>query len=313
MNPLVSIIIPNYNRATLIGETLDSILAQTYTYWECLVIDDGSSDGSEAVIQAYCDQDARIQFYKRPADRPKGSNACRNYGLELSQGDYINWFDSDDLMHPDKLKLQVKAFEKSDLNYCICQSLVFQDRIDNILGLKSDQIVSDNVFEDFIYKKLIIPIQAPIFRKCFIMANDLRFDESLNAGQEWEFFSRILYLNENFIPLNIPLDFIRQHMNSISGNIGEVEIWNYFFARYKIYSSLKKDLSKNLVNYFNRYFVDHYKIFLRNRQFKEAFFVWKYCLIRNQKFSMLQHLLILVGFGSYLLFGKGESFLIAIK
>ena len=113
MPSMLSIIIPNYNRASLIGETLDSIIAQTYIHWECLVVDDGSSDTSEAVVRTYCEKDKRIQFYRRPSLKQKGANACRNYGLELSKGKYINWFDSDDIMNKDKLKLQVEALENS--------------------------------------------------------------------------------------------------------------------------------------------------------------------------------------------------------
>ncbi|WP_372938266.1 glycosyltransferase family 2 protein, partial [Seonamhaeicola sp.] len=87
--PLVSIIIPTYNRAHLIGETLDSVLAQTYTHWECIVVDDGSSDHTSQVVATYCKNDARFQYHQRPLDRPKGANACRNYGFELSKGEYI--------------------------------------------------------------------------------------------------------------------------------------------------------------------------------------------------------------------------------
>ena len=100
MNQLVSIIIPTYNRAHLIGETLDSILAQTYTNWECIIIDDGSSDDTLEVIDNYIKKDNRFQYYRRPVERSKGPNVCRNFGYELSKGEYINWFDSDDVMLP---------------------------------------------------------------------------------------------------------------------------------------------------------------------------------------------------------------------
>ena len=96
--PIVSIIIPTYNRAHLISETLDSILTQTYTHWECIVVDDGSDDSTAELLAGYCKKDARFQYHQRPNDRPKGANACRNYGFELCKGEYINWFDSDDLM-----------------------------------------------------------------------------------------------------------------------------------------------------------------------------------------------------------------------
>src|SRR5690606_36556858 len=106
--PLVSIIIPTFNRAHLIGETLDSVLAQTYQNWECIVVDDGSTDKTEATVGAYLKRDARFRLFKRPDHKPKGANACRNYGFEKSKGEYVQWFDSDDLMHPEKLTIKIK-------------------------------------------------------------------------------------------------------------------------------------------------------------------------------------------------------------
>ena len=89
--PLVSIIIPTYNRAHLIGETLGSVLAQTYQNWECIVVDDGSTDNTEAVLATFTAKDSRFQYDQRPKDRLAGGNAARNYGFELSKGEYINW------------------------------------------------------------------------------------------------------------------------------------------------------------------------------------------------------------------------------
>ena len=115
--PLVSIIIPTYNRAHLIGETLDSVLAQTYTNWECIVVDDGSTDGTDKLIIAYCEKDARLQYFKREI-LPKGASHCRNIGLEKASGEYCMFLDSDDLL----------------LDFCI------ENRLDNI------KLFPDNFF-----------------------------------------------------------------------------------------------------------------------------------------------------------------------
>lgn len=96
--PLVSIIIPTYNRAHLIGETLDSVLAQTYQNWECIVVDDGSSDDTNALMKTYCEQDSRFRYYHRPKERKKGGNICRNIGIDKAQGDFISFLDSDDFI-----------------------------------------------------------------------------------------------------------------------------------------------------------------------------------------------------------------------
>jgi len=97
---LVSVIIPAYNRADLVEETLDSILNQTYTNWECILVDDGSTDGTIQLLKEYALKDPRFIVLSRDDDRKKGANACRNIGLENAKGDYIIFFDSDDLMTP---------------------------------------------------------------------------------------------------------------------------------------------------------------------------------------------------------------------
>ena len=70
--PLVSVIIPTYNRAHLIGETLDSVLAQTYQNWECIIVDDGSSDDTDEVIGEYVKKDNRFKYYHRPDEHLPG-------------------------------------------------------------------------------------------------------------------------------------------------------------------------------------------------------------------------------------------------
>ena len=82
---LVSIIIPTYNRAHLIGETLDSVLAQTYQNWECIIVDDGSSDSTDSLIATYKTIDVRFQYLHRTPEKIKGANACRNIGLGAAQ------------------------------------------------------------------------------------------------------------------------------------------------------------------------------------------------------------------------------------
>lgn len=98
MPSLVSIIIPTYNRAHLLGETLNSVMAQTYRNWECIVVDDGSTDHTNELLEFYNKKDSRIQYHHRPKSYPKGANPFRNYGFKLSHGEYVQWFDSDDII-----------------------------------------------------------------------------------------------------------------------------------------------------------------------------------------------------------------------
>ncbi|MDH2206337.1 glycosyltransferase family 2 protein [Empedobacter falsenii] len=125
MKNLVSIIIPNYNRANLIGETLDSIVGQTYENWECIIVDDGSTDNSIEVIKTFEEKDPRFKLYLRPKDYPKGANACRNIGMEKSVGDYVIFFDSDDLMMENHISSKIEFMLINNLDYAVFKSKNF--------------------------------------------------------------------------------------------------------------------------------------------------------------------------------------------
>ena len=121
MNPKVSIIIPVYNRESLILETLKSIQKQSFQDWECIVVDDHSTDDTPNIVKKISKQDSRFKYFVRPSKKPKGANACRNYGFLKSKGTFINWFDSDDIMHPEFLQTRIsKLIEEDSLDFCAC-------------------------------------------------------------------------------------------------------------------------------------------------------------------------------------------------
>lgn len=124
-NPLVSIIIPSFNRADLITETLESVIAQTYQNWECIVVDDGSTDNTESLLRKLSKKDQRFKFYQRHRE-PKGAPTCRNIGLEKSNGEYIIFLDSDDLLANFCVDRRVKLFaENPDCDFLVFQTVMF--------------------------------------------------------------------------------------------------------------------------------------------------------------------------------------------
>lgn len=106
----VSIIIPVYNPGALLTRTLDSILAQTFTSFEVICVDDGSTDGSPDVLERYAARDARI---KPVFQRNEGAGKARNNGLARAQGDYVYFCDHDDMLHPRHLEFCVSCLEKN--------------------------------------------------------------------------------------------------------------------------------------------------------------------------------------------------------
>src|SRR5688572_25339321 len=121
--PLISIIMPTYNRAIFLMETIESIRQQTYSEWELHVIDDGSEDNTEEVISSI--NDKRIHFYK--AGRIGVLGKLKNLGLYRSKGALIAFMDSDDLWAADKLAKQLAAFNKyPDAGFCLTGGYSFR-------------------------------------------------------------------------------------------------------------------------------------------------------------------------------------------
>ncbi|MEC7784130.1 MAG: glycosyltransferase family 2 protein [Bacteroidota bacterium] len=204
-NPLVSIIIPTYNRAHLIGETLDSVLAQTYTHWECIVVDDGSTDGTDEVLATYVEKDSRFQYHHRPKDRPKGANVCRNYGFELSKGKYIQWLDSDDLIGQEKIDEQVTILEQNrGLLIATCKWDYFSDSS----GLNDIKEELRSVYGSFCEMKDFLEqlAQSGGFfpPHAYLLPRKIVHDsgnwlEYLQINQDGEYFSRIFLRSQGVL------------------------------------------------------------------------------------------------------------------
>lgn len=108
MKPLlISIIVPTHNRREIIGETIESVCAQTYQNWELIVVDDGSTDDTAALIQEYIQKNPNKRI-KYLFQKKSNSSIARNLGIQASVGDYIQHLDSDDLLEPDKLNNQIE-------------------------------------------------------------------------------------------------------------------------------------------------------------------------------------------------------------
>src|ERR1700741_2963605 len=103
---LFSIILPTYNRATLLPATIDSILAQRFPDFELIIVDDGSTDGTETMISSKYGTSAQLRYIKR-SNTERG--AARNYGTSIANGEYVIFFDSDDIMYPNQLE-EAKKF-----------------------------------------------------------------------------------------------------------------------------------------------------------------------------------------------------------
>jgi glycosyltransferase involved in cell wall biosynthesis len=216
-SPLVSIIIPVFNRAHLIGETLDSIKKQTYTNWECILVDDGSTDNSKSIIHEYVKKDDRFKFFERPTYLLKGANSCRNYGFNKSKGIYIKWFDSDDLLHKEAISRKIKVFnEHKELDGVLCQLIMFKGESLEGSTIDTRAKASSNLLEDFLLLKVSWITNSVMWRRDFLLAENVFFKEGLMKGQDRDFHTRILLKSPNLYFLDLPLVYYRKHTESIT-------------------------------------------------------------------------------------------------
>lgn len=191
---LVSIIIPVYNRKSLLAETMECILRQTYTHWECLVVDDGSTDGTQNLVVNYAKHDTRIRLFQRPIHKEKGAPSCRNYGLEQAQGDWIMFFDSDDILLPEALferLLAVLAYP--ELDFGVFQTQRFYQTIGDDPMVWND-LTKPNIadFNDFMTLNPVWHTSGPLWKREFLVQNTLSFTEGVLSWQDWEFHIRVL-------------------------------------------------------------------------------------------------------------------------
>lgn len=230
--PIVSIVIPVHNRENLLPETLDSVQAQTFTDWECVIVDDHSTDGSLAVAQRYASADSRFRSVSLP-DPKRYGNAARNYGLSLARGEYVNFLDSDDLFVADKLELQLAVFQQNHkLDAVTCRHALFTGTFGK--QFKYLRFAAPNSWLDVIWFTAyeghqggIWSSAGPLWRIDSI--RDLgAWNEGLRIWQDMELNVRAMARGLHIQRLERVLVFVRaQHGNRVTDSRFTVEFVNH--------------------------------------------------------------------------------------
>lgn len=190
--PLVSIITPTFNRADYLPETIESVLRQDFADWEMIIVDDGSTDGTRQLAEAYCSLDARIAYRYQ---ENRGSSAARNHGIGLARGRYLALLDSDDCYLPHGLATLVSAMQAAPPSV----KLVYGD------FLKYFQAEKRSVHtrttpprpRPLLYFQFLIPGGNPVAPcACLLDKNVLDeiglFDESFSYVEDRELWSRLV-------------------------------------------------------------------------------------------------------------------------
>ena len=206
-NPKVSIILPTYNRAGLIMETIESIRHQTYSNWELIIVDDGSDDNTAEIILQLNDE--RIQLIK--AGRIGIGGKIKNLGLEKASGEFIAFIDSDDLWDKTKIEKQVSALQKyPDAGFCLTGGYNFKkidEPIDYFYKQKEGSRF-DNIFTLIFKSQVAVFVQALMIRKsCLPVIGSFKEEKSFSDLD----FVVSLALHFKAIIIYEPLVFRRLH------------------------------------------------------------------------------------------------------
>ena len=215
MGVKISIIVPCYNQSSFLSEALESILIQSYPDWECLIINDGSTDDTEIIAKKYCLLDNRFVYIQK---KNGGLSSARNAGLKMACGNWIQFLDADDLLPtkrfeillqkisylPD-IEIIVSNFNLLELNrlkppYCI---------------LKQEYLNLENIVLKWDIN-FTIPIHCGLF-KSELFKNTL-FNENLEAKEDWYMWTSLFLYHPNAFYLNEPLAIYRINNSSMSRN-----------------------------------------------------------------------------------------------
>ncbi|MBN3518740.1 glycosyltransferase family 2 protein [Algoriphagus lutimaris] len=184
---IVSVLIPNYNKVQYLRETLDSVILQTYPHWECIIVDDHSTDNSWEILEDYAERDQRFRLYKRPGDRKPGGNAARNYAIEQAKGEFVAFLDSDDVWFPQRLERAMNFIKRHNCVSIFSGALVKKQ--DGIITLKSRDIhVDESIFDFILSDSVFCPTPSLIMK--IELAQIIMFDEDLKRHQDYDFFIR---------------------------------------------------------------------------------------------------------------------------
>lgn len=205
--PKISIIVPVYNTEKYLHHCIDSILAQTFTDIELLLIDDGSTDKSGKICDEYAEKDSRVRVYHKENG---GVSSARNLGLDKAVGEYIGWVDSDDCIEQEMFEQLVGALKNENCDIAYCDFCSFS---------QTYCMPHYNQKEQFLTDYFRIPVNSlccTLIRHQLYLANHIRFDDNNNYGEDLLVTSQLYYFSKGCVHVPDVLYHYTENPNSIS-------------------------------------------------------------------------------------------------
>lgn len=247
MNPLVSIIVPCYNQEDYINDALESVYNQTYTNWECIVMDDGSEDRSEEIIQQWISKDTRFKYYYKDNG---GICETRNFAIQCATGEYILPLDGDDKLHDTYIEKAIDIFlKRPETKLVYCDTIMF--------GAKNEIIKSP----PYNFQKLLIDNTIPctgVFRRVDFEKTK-GYNLNMNYGlEDWDFWVSFLNEEDKVVKLDDNLVYYRIKDISRSTLIKEQEEKNEAMLL-QIFKNNQEKYLQHFNPIRNKILADHYQ------------------------------------------------------
>lgn len=229
MSILVSIVVPCYNQAHFLKDSLQSVLNQTYTNWECIVVNDGSPDNISTVIKNWLDKDSRIRYVEKENG---GLSSARNFGIRQSKGEYILALDADDILHKDYLLKLVPELQ-NDETLAIVSSYreFFRGNINNVFYKEK---AKGSTYRNFMFENILMP--SSLYRKKY-WEEVGGYDENMKKGfEDWEFWLSITKGGRKFKFVEEFLFYYRKSKNSMLIDTlknHRIDVMEYVFKKHK--------------------------------------------------------------------------------
>lgn len=229
----VSVIIPTYNREKTILRAIHSVLNQTYTNLEVLVIDDGSTDGTAALVNSI--EDERLKYVV--LEQNGGPSNARNVGVQMAEGEWIAFQDSDDCWHENKLEKQIEYVEKNpqySLIYCMSMNYFLNGNTLVVPPAPLPDVMEGNMLHTLLERNVVDTPTMFMKRECFLTVGG--FDVTYKALEDWEFMVRFAKAYEiGFIPKVLMDSYMLN--DGVSSNLGA-----YYEGRCKMLGQYKAEM-----------------------------------------------------------------------
>ncbi|GAA5186427.1 glycosyltransferase family 2 protein [Ferrimonas gelatinilytica] len=210
---LVSVIMPCYNSERFVAESINSVLKQSYSNWELIVVDDCSTDMTASILEEFSSKDSRIKLYRNSDN--SGAAVTRNAAIEMASGKYVAFLDSDDIWNENKLKVQIEFMRNKDINFSFTSySTISEDGVigTNVIDANSMGTVGYN---DMLSKRATIGCSTVVIKKRIIGSKRMPL---IRTGQDYAFWLSILKDGESATCLKTVLTYYRIVNGSISSN-----------------------------------------------------------------------------------------------